>query len=88
MSTLEPVLILNDRLPSSVCDRTLFGILHMQNLGEDDVLFPFLRKEEKEKLNLSFRGYSAENRDFSSRLLCIYTDSLYVVLSFHVLNLT
>lgn len=62
----------------------------MHNLGEDDVSFLFLSKEEKEKLDLSFRGCSAENsaRDFSSRLLYTYTDSLYVVLSLHEWKLT
>lgn len=52
--------------------------------------FCFLRKEEKKKLDPSFRGFSGENstRDFSSGLPYSYRDNLYVVLPFHVWKLT
>lgn len=48
-TTMEAVLILNVRLPSSVYDRTLvFDLMHA-DLGKDDILFPFLKSREKKK---------------------------------------
>lgn len=87
-------MILNVRLLSSVCDRTLgfyFYLKHAKLGKEDDVILPFLKNGEKEKLPLSFRGFSAENSTqdiFRLRLSYAYMGSPYVVIFLYVGKLT
>jgi len=52
---------MSDSHPLCMTGHCLVFDLKHAKLGKDDVLFPFLKNEEKKKLHLSFRGCSAEN---------------------------